>query len=459
MEYEIKKKGNKTRNIIVFSIIALLLITLGVSYAMYSKSVSGHDTKIVAGDIYMRYINGETKAISMIPSDTYNEDDYYEFTISGKNTSNKDIIYDIKLNHGENYNNPYIRLDDKYLRFRLVRVDNDVETEVIDKISYEDITNKTIHVETINKNGTNDVNTTYRLYTWVEGVIVGNVNQTYTSEQWANVYTNIKVDVTGDFTEKEKDTTITIDFNPNGGSVNPTSKIYTTETTYGELPIPTKINYTFFLWFKENTTLYAKWDERIYTITYNLNGGELETSNPTSYKFDSETFTLNNPTKEGYIFIGWSGTGIEENKLEVTIKKESMGDRIYTANYVVDAIKDVEFGAIINNLYIGNNYNTTETTLSYTGTAKTISYSSNNTSVATIDSNGIITGIGEGNATITVTITDYEGTSTTKTLTITVIEVWAENVSYTSPNGITCKDGKACEDVQQAIDKIAEMLN
>ncbi len=34
----------------------------------------------------MRYINGETKQIIMIPSDTYREGEYFEFTIEGKNT-------------------------------------------------------------------------------------------------------------------------------------------------------------------------------------------------------------------------------------------------------------------------------------------------------------------------------------------------------------------------------------
>ena len=92
----------------------MLLPLTAVSYSLYTKSLSGHDTKVVAGDIYMRYANGATKEISMVPSNTYNEGDYYEFSINGKNTSDKDIVYDIVLNHGENYNDPYVRLNDKY---------------------------------------------------------------------------------------------------------------------------------------------------------------------------------------------------------------------------------------------------------------------------------------------------------------------------------------------------------
>lgn len=43
-----------------------------------------------------------------------------------------------------------------------------------------------------------------------------------------------------------------------------------------------------------------------YTIEYNLDGGELQVDNPVSYNRNSKTIVLNNPTKEGYVFAGWS---------------------------------------------------------------------------------------------------------------------------------------------------------
>ena len=81
-------------------------------------------------------------------------------------------------------------------------------------------------------------------------------------------------------------------------------------------------------------TLYAKWESSDFNITYNLDGGTVETSNPTTYNEETETFTLNNPTKEGYTFKGWSGTGLTgDENLTVTIPQGSTGDRTYTANY------------------------------------------------------------------------------------------------------------------------------
>ena len=69
---------------------------------------------------------------------------------------------------------------------------------------------------------------------------------------------------------------ITVTFDPNGGSVSPTSKTITKGMSYGILPIPTKTNYTFEGWYTEasggskvtssttvtataNHTLYAHW--------------------------------------------------------------------------------------------------------------------------------------------------------------------------------------------------------
>ena len=72
-----------------------------------------------------------------------------------------------------------------------------------------------------------------------------------------------------------------------------------------------------------------------FEITYDLEGGSLETDNPLSYNEYTETFTLNNPTKEGYDFLGWVGTDIPEGMTfyEVNILKGSTGTRNYTASY------------------------------------------------------------------------------------------------------------------------------
>ena len=110
--------------------------------------------------------------------------------------------------------------------------------------------------------------------------------------------------------------------------------------------LPTKEGYAFVGWFTDewltkkaieganisaNTILYAKWTPIEYTITYNLDEGTVATENPEKYTLETDTFTLNNPTKPGYIFVGWTGTGIDSVSKTVTIAKGSTGDRTYTA--------------------------------------------------------------------------------------------------------------------------------
>lgn len=81
----------------------------------------------------------------------------------------------------------------------------------------------------------------------------------------------------------------------------------------------------------QDYTLYACFSTCTYTITYNLDGGSLSSTNPDRYNIETDTFTLVNPTKVDYEFLGWSGTGLSDNTMVVTISKGSTGNRTYTA--------------------------------------------------------------------------------------------------------------------------------
>lgn len=74
----------------------------------------------------------------------------------------------------------------------------------------------------------------------------------------------------------------------------------------------------------------------MYSITYYLAGGSVATENPTEYTIE-ETFTLVNPTKLGYTFAGWTGTGLSVATTTVTIAKGSTGNRSYTATWELNA--------------------------------------------------------------------------------------------------------------------------
>lgn len=70
-----------------------------------------------------------------------------------------------------------------------------------------------------------------------------------------------------------------------------------------------------------------------YTISYDLKGGSVATANPTTYTIETATFTLHNPTRQGYTFAGWTGTGLSSASTSVSIAKGSTGNRTYTATW------------------------------------------------------------------------------------------------------------------------------
>ena len=117
--------------------------------------------------------------------------------------------------------------------------------------------------------------------------------------------------------------------------------------TYGEkigsLDIPEKIGYTFEKWVDESgkevtkdtkitgpLNILAKYKINEYKISYELDGGK--TTNPTTYTVEDE-IVLNNPTRKGYTFSGWTGSNNDELQTRVTINEGTTGDLIFKANY------------------------------------------------------------------------------------------------------------------------------
>ena len=198
-------KNNKKTIIITSIILGVLILTISLTYAVFSMSKTGQNSSLVVGDVYMHYANG-SKSINLVnamPNETYDATSFFEFTIDGKNTTtNKDIWYEIILKHGDDITGK-TRIKDNLLKFTLTETKNGTTTTVFDGRSYGDLTNKRIWVNTINKNTTNEVSITYRLYMWISNTtVIGNVDQDYTMEEWKNVFASIKVDVAGDFNEK-----------------------------------------------------------------------------------------------------------------------------------------------------------------------------------------------------------------------------------------------------------------
>ena len=140
-----------------------------------------------------------------------------------------------------------------------------------------------------------------------------------------------------------------ISYNLDGGTTdNPAT--YTWESATFTLTNPTREGYTFTGWTGSNgntpqstvtianhthahLNYTAHWTPITYNLTYDLDGGSVATANPDTYTIETADFTLVNPTREGYTFAGWTGTGLNGPTMTVTVLPNSHGDRSYTAHW------------------------------------------------------------------------------------------------------------------------------
>ncbi len=159
-------------------------------------------------------------------------------------------------------------------------------------------------------------------------------------------------------------TTVTVSFDGNGGAVSTSHKTINAGEVYGELPTPTRTNYTFDGWFtsasggtkiEETTklisdtahTLYAHWTKEVVkaTITLNANGGSVS---PTSVEVivDEMYENLPAPTRSGYTFAGWFTAASGGTQITSSMKVTSTSARTLYAHWTENVITvNVSFNA------------------------------------------------------------------------------------------------------------------
>ena len=160
----------------------------------------------------------------------------------------------------------------------------------------------------------------------------------------------------------------TLTFNPNGGTVTPTSKNLEYNSAYGTLPIPTRASdaqytYTFAGWYTaatggtqvtaatkmaaKDTTVYAHWtsNTRSYTVSYKTTYGTLNrTSQSVAYNSKGScTLTMPNNTAEfTYTFVGWytaaNGGGTKVGS-ELTLETPAITGTVTYYAYVTRSTK------------------------------------------------------------------------------------------------------------------------
>lgn len=91
-------------------------------------------------------------------------------------------------------------------------------------------------------------------------------------------------------------------------------------------------------------TIYAIWVASPYRIDYQLDGGVA--TNPEEYTVEDEDITLQQPTKEGYTFTGWTGSNGSTPEKTVVISKGTKGNLEYVAHYTKNEYRvNLELGS------------------------------------------------------------------------------------------------------------------
>lgn len=96
-----------------------------------------------------------------------------------------------------------------------------------------------------------------------------------------------------------------------------------------------KLQGVYFTMPDEDVIVDGSWSIIDYSISYELNGGELPAgkSNPDSYTVETPTFTLNEPVKERYVFEGWYTNDAFTGDAVTSIPVGSTGDMTLYAKW------------------------------------------------------------------------------------------------------------------------------
>ena len=149
----------------------------------------------------------------------------------------------------------------------------------------------------------------------------------------------------------------TITFNTDGGTaIDPITQDYNIAIT--KPSDPTKTGYTFIGWDKEipstmpaeNMTVKALWQINQYTITFDTDGGTV--IEPMTKDYNAAIAKPDDPTREGYTFVGWDKVIPDNMPAEnITIKAQWQINK-HSITYSVDGnlykkIENIEYGTPI----------------------------------------------------------------------------------------------------------------
>ena len=258
----LKKRFFNIKGLAIYIAIFTLVLTLGTSYAYFLYSKDGNSHELIAGNIYMNTTDtGSVNLTGLYPmSDEEGIENgiKYNFDVSGYNLSNKTIYYGIYINKGDNVANK-TRFRDEDIKFYLTETIDGVTSEVIGPYTVEEINRNVLHVDTVEGNIAKEtpITISYELTMWISDNVLISDSVTelegrsiYTTEEFKNSYASIKVEVYGDFMEKDLPVIgyVTYDLSKIGLDNLTKTPIYSDKSGIISTEIPTGSAYEFLGW-------------------------------------------------------------------------------------------------------------------------------------------------------------------------------------------------------------------
>ena len=205
-----KNQKTKAITLAVIGILVLLVLTFGVTYALFSYTRLGTTENIVTtGTMKLLYIENDRAGNGINMTEAYptsddigktltGDNNVFDFTIEGSNSSNQDIYYQVVLRKKADST-----LAEEAVKVYLTDMTEDEDNEIIDPTKYSDLTTSTINKEETEKiiysgalsAGKMDYTRSFRLRIWFNDEVdfsSGNYNEkTFTT--LVNVYADTTV--------------------------------------------------------------------------------------------------------------------------------------------------------------------------------------------------------------------------------------------------------------------------
>lgn len=145
--------------------------------------------------------------------------------------------------------------------------------------------------------------------------------------------------------------------------------------------------------------LYIKYTPKQYSVIFNIEGGSiLETQN---VNYSESAKDPNVPEKAGYIFAGW-----DKDYSCVTEDMVVTGKYLKESEYARISLDESSY-----DLYVNTSFALNPTITPFNLVGEEIEWTSSDSSIASVDSNGVVKGLKAGEATITATVKSSKSTA------------------------------------------------